>query len=190
MRRRGRLKGVPLGFTSFAVWGSDVHLGRWADYDGDTLRDVYGTKWHAALDDVIERGFLAVRGVRAGGTSAILADGMKGDTSSPNAAPPGRRLGSGVDTLIRHLHTIERVDDYEDVVRLILTDGPAWAKEAIRAWLPKGAKSMTGADLKALSARARRVNSSGKGAHDANCPYCGSGLPKRLHDAVTTRKRP
>lgn len=188
MRRKGRLLGVRIPFSTFDVWGSEVHLGRWAEYDGETLREMFGAKWNAELDDIVGRGFLAVRGARARGGWVELSDG-KGEISIRAATRRGRRGGSGLDTLIRHLHTEEHVQDYEDVVRLILSNGPAWALKEVRGWLPKGVTSVSGEQMKTLTVRARGANSSGKRAHDAHCPYCQTGLPQRLNDALVARKR-
>jgi len=167
MWRKGRVPrlGIPL-VASWSVWGSDVQLGRWVQYDGDVLRSRYRERWQKELSGVLELPFLEVLGegrdgqreVLAGRTGASLA-GSEGTRIVPR---PGRPAGSGLGVYVRHLRDNDGLE-YVDILPKVLASGDARFVAQVEAWGEADVGRLAGL---------RRLYAGSRTAHDAACPKC------------------
>lgn len=197
-RYRARVRvPLPVGFPR-RMWRKWVRLAYWTEYERDWLLkalreeywvfearkgavnrkfEIYGrdsedeewepvSQWRreqlqTALDvaDVLLR-----RGVDRSG---IVAE----------RGQPGRRRGSGIGTLVRHLREVEEIKDYGDVLRLLRGSGVDWITEALESW---------GDNAKE---RVREANADAVESHRSACPYCIVGLPPGVRSAITRHKR-
>lgn len=89
----------------------------------------------------------------------------------------GRRLGSGIDTLVRHLRDIKKVRDYHEIVAVLRSSNEDWIVETVEGWGEN------------VLERVRDAYARGKRAHEEACEYCGFGLPVGIEEALARRKR-
>ena len=109
----------------------DVTVGRWRRFEGDVLRAHFGERWPQVLADELtpeRQTFLRIDGEDAAGQRYRL----------PRAAEPevparrgGRRAGSGMGVLVRHLHEVEGIEDYHAILALCERGGIGWVDEAL-----------------------------------------------------------
>ena len=86
---------------------------------------------------------------------------------------PGRRRGSGVDTLVRHLREkCEEVRDLDDAYWVLAHCGVRSMSATVEAWADSWPD------------RIRDAYDRGRVPHAGGCPYCEHGLPGEISDAV------
>lgn len=162
---------------------TDVQVGRWRTFEGPVLRAHFGERWPKVLAAELtpeRRKSLLIEGVDAEGRRYPLPL-TRGETNTPSAEPPkaGRRLGSGLNVLIRHLRDIAGVQDYAVLVQMCQQSGLPWASEPVRR---------AGADPRDRTAVLRKAYSNGKTAHAEGCSYCTNGLPEPWRSLVAAYK--
>lgn len=173
----GRI-GIFETYPVFSVWpiegiSSDVKVGRWRHFEGDVLRAHFGERWPKVLADELtpeRQAFLRIDGEDASGQRYRLPCAVPEVlTSEVPARRGGRRAGSGMGVLVRHLREVEGIEDYHAILTLCERCGLAWVREALEA------SGTLPADRVAML---RKAFSNGKRMHQVSCPYCTSGLPE------------
>jgi len=170
-------------FKATAIEGmsTEVRVNRWRRFEGDVLRAHFGDRWPEVLAAELtesRRAFLRIDGEDAEGRRVKLPQ-------SPDpvvAAGPrkaGRRPGSGMSVLIRHLRDVERIEDYDVLLTMCERSGVEWAKSALDA-----GGVVRGDRLQVL----RKAYSNGKARHDGACPYCADGLSEPWRTLVAAYK--
>jgi len=179
------------------LWGKWVRVARWTLYDRDWLLAKFDEKfWSvecrgAALKarfeiegrDGEEGEWEAVSQWRrdqlrmADDVAAALAARTGGKVVVGTAAERGRRRGSGIDTLVRHLRDVEGVRDYRRILRVLKACGIDWIAGAVKGW--------EGNEVE----RVRDAYARGKQAHAEACDYCAFGVPKEIERVLARAKR-
>lgn len=162
---------------------TDVRVGRWRTFEGPVLRAHFGDRWPEVLAAELtdeRRRFLLIEGVDVDGRRYALPL-AKTEPNTPSAEPPkaGRRLGSGLGVLIRHLRDIAGVRDYDVLVLMCEQSGLAWARDPILS---------AGTDARDRTAVLRKAYTNGKAPHEKACPYCADGLAEPWGTLVTRYK--
>jgi hypothetical protein len=168
--RKAQLVGTKIPISSaLEIWGSPVHVARWAAYDGDVLRSVYRERWANELEAVLKLGAVEVIGEDARGVRYALktrGEGVSAATHEPRpGAPSGRRKGSGLGVYVRHLRDIEELE-YPDILQVVLAGGNARFIAQVKAWGEY--------DLDRLSGL-RNVYADAAEAHEKACRYGCAG---------------
>lgn len=125
MLRKGRFKLGPRFVPAYPLWGSDVHVARWASYDVAALRESFGERWKNDLNTIRTNKLFRVIGEQADGSRVELT----GETTTTAPRPrvkqesepelvrrmvaararvPGRKPGLG--------ETVHHLADHESVV--------------------------------------------------------------------------
>jgi hypothetical protein len=179
------------------LWSKWVRVARWTQYDREWLLQKFGDDFWTvecrggALNqrfeiegrDSADDGWDPVSEWRRGelrmaddmAAALVARTGGKGVAIVPGDR--GRRRGSGIDTLVRHLRDVEKVKDYREILELLKGSGIVWVVEAIAGWGDNAPE------------RARDAYGRGRDAHREACDYCKSGLPIEIHNALARRKR-
>jgi hypothetical protein len=89
---------------------------------------------------------------------------------------PGRKKGSGVDVLVRHLRDAEGVPDYHEVYKILQASDDPRINDVIDGWGP------------AFRERIRDAYARGGPVHVEACDYCANGLPRSLAEALALVK--
>ena len=89
---------------------------------------------------------------------------------------PGRRAGSGMGILVRHIRDEEKLTSYDEVLLALRESGLASVAEALRHWGDEARSKL------------RELYADSGQAHKKSCPYCERGLPAELEAAVARRK--
>jgi len=150
----------------------DVAVGRWRRFEGDVLRAHFGERWPKVLADELtpeRQAFLRIDGEDTTGQRYRLPCAVAGVvTSEVPVHRGGRRAGSGMGVLVRHLREVEGIEDYHTILALCERSGLGWVREALEAsgTLPSDRVAML-----------RKAFSNGKRTHALSCPYCERGLP-------------
>lgn len=91
----------------------------------------------------------------------------------------GRRPGSGIDTLVRHLKDREQIERLEDVYAILRDASVPWIEEIVGAW-----------DA-AWRDRIEDAFDRGRKTHKKHCRYCAPGaIPPGVAEAVARFKTP
>ncbi len=91
----------------------------------------------------------------------------------------GRRLGSGIGTLVRHLKDRGQIERLEDVYAILKDASVPWIEEIVGAW-----------DA-AWRDRIEDAFDRGRKTHEKYCRYCAPGaLPRGVAEAVARFKTP
>jgi len=109
-------------------------------------------------------------------TAVIRKSG--GKVAVGTAAERGRRRGSGIDILIAHLREVEKIEDYDLVVRVVKACDVGSVRRVVDEW-----GEMDGRE------KARNAASRGRKRHLEGCVYCREGLPRSVEEALARAKR-
>lgn len=173
------------------LWGKRLKFGRWTEYD---LRElafgaIRGPIRHLAgitsdefqiegSDDGVTWDAVSPWWIdekrRAAETAAVLKRVPPGVLTV--AGKRGRRRGSGIDTLVRHLRDREGIRDYERIVSVLEASKIESVSKALVAWGDNAVE------------RARDAYARGRSAHADGCDYCAFGLPPGLQAAIPRAK--
>ena len=178
------------------MWKKWVRVGRWTDYERERLisefeegmwptecrgaalnprfqiegRDAEEDEWEPVSEWRRERLLIA----------DDLADALLARTGRGSLAVSvterGRRRGSGIDTLVRHLRDKASLLDYRELVQALRGSGIPWIVDAVNAWGDNAVE------------RARDAYARGGAPHKGACEYCEWGLPPELEAAIPQRK--
>jgi hypothetical protein len=99
-------------------------------------------------------------------------------TTEAAAGRRGRKKGSGIDTLVRHLRDVEKLRRYSDVVEVLRASRILRITEHVESWGDNAIEP------------SRNTYARGGAAHAEACDYCASGLSADLQKAITWRKSP
>jgi len=184
------LWGIPgFGFSSYPAFrtisiegfDSDVRVGRPKWFEGDMLRTGFGARWPEVLAKELapdRRAFLRIDGEDASGTRYRLPRAAVPEaTEAPATRRGGRRAGSGLSVLVRHLTDVDDVTDYRVILEALEESGLEWVRRALDA----GGSAPV--DRVAI---VKKAHDNGKRFHDSRCPYCSDGLPTAIGAALRT----
>lgn len=194
---RARLLKPVVWYVPWRLWGKSVRIARWTSYEREWLvrkfeesfwpvecrggalnrrfeiegRNGENDEWEA----VSQRRRDELR--MANDTAGALAARTGGKVVVDGGSERGRRRGSGIDTLVRHLRDVTRVRDYHELLEVLEGSSADWIAEAVSAWGENAVE------------RVRDAYARGKKPHKEACEYCDSGLPAGVEEAVARRKR-
>jgi hypothetical protein len=179
------------------LWGKWVRVARWTLYDRDWLLAKFEEGfWAVECRGAVLQARFEIEGRdgddgewepvsqwrrdqlrMADDVAAALAARTGGKVVVGTAAERGRRLGSGIDTLVRHLRDMKKVRDYHEIVAVLRSSNEDWIVETVEGWGEN------------VLERVRDAYARGKRAHEEACEYCGFGLPVGIEEALARRKR-
>jgi hypothetical protein len=194
---RARLIKPVVWLVPWRLWKKAVRVARWTLYEREWLIQEFGEEFWpmesrgGALSvrfeiqgrDSEREEWEAVSEWRrdqlrvADDVAAALAARTGGRVVVDGGSERGRRLGSGIDTLVRHLRDITKVRNYHELLEVLRICNVDWITETVSAW---GDNAME---------RVRDAYSRGRKPHKEACEYCESGLPAGVEEAVARLKR-
>jgi hypothetical protein len=194
---RARLLKPVVWYLPWRLWGKAVRIARWTLYEREWLvRKFEESFWPVECrGGALNRRFEiegrngdedeweAVSQWRrdemrmADDVAAALAASTGGKVVVDGGREGGRRLGSGIDTLVRHLRDVTKVRNYHELLEVLRICEVDWITETVSAW---GDNAME---------RVRDAYSRGRKPHKEACEYCESGLRAGVEEALARLKR-
>jgi hypothetical protein len=197
LQYRARLLKPVVWVMPSRLWRKWVRVARWTSYDREWLVREFGESFWpvecrlGALNsrfeiqgrDGDEEEWEPVSQWRrdelrkADDLAAALASRRGKTVLLDDSGERGRRLGSGIDTLVRHLRDKTGVRSYHEILAVLRSCNVEWIVKTMSGWGENAVE------------RVRDAYARGKEAHKEACEFCDSGLPVEIEEALARRKR-